>query len=249
MECVRLSYFFFNDTATTEIYTLSLHDALPISSAPRSASGPSATPMTLTGRSGSASLRSVSSSSSSPTPRESSFVPSVTISTLFTAVGSKSERAARTASRVVSYRPVPPGLSRSGMVSSLLVEQVALHAAVDLRLERPRRHRLGPVPVPLQLGGEEPQAEGEVARHQRQRALGGVPGERGAGAVAGRGLHGGGDVEDGEDPGRRGQLRELSEQRLHLGGVELQGLRGGLADPRRPGAGRRGAVGVAETGR
>src|SRR5260370_38891376 len=26
--------FFFNDTATTEIYTLSLHDALPISSAP-----------------------------------------------------------------------------------------------------------------------------------------------------------------------------------------------------------------------
>src|SRR5437667_1447101 len=28
--------FFFNDTATTEIYTLSLHDALPISSAPTS---------------------------------------------------------------------------------------------------------------------------------------------------------------------------------------------------------------------
>src|SRR2546430_11385552 len=27
-----LSCFFFNDTATTEIYTLSLHDALPISS-------------------------------------------------------------------------------------------------------------------------------------------------------------------------------------------------------------------------
>src|SRR2546428_13994546 len=27
-------FFFFNDTATTEIYTLSLHDALPISSAP-----------------------------------------------------------------------------------------------------------------------------------------------------------------------------------------------------------------------
>jgi len=25
-------FFFFNDTATTEIYTLSLHDALPISS-------------------------------------------------------------------------------------------------------------------------------------------------------------------------------------------------------------------------
>src|SRR3712207_7755338 len=28
-------YFFFNDTATTEIYTLSLHDALPISDQPR----------------------------------------------------------------------------------------------------------------------------------------------------------------------------------------------------------------------
>src|SRR3712207_8590140 len=27
---VSLLYFFFNDTATTEIYTLSLHDALPI---------------------------------------------------------------------------------------------------------------------------------------------------------------------------------------------------------------------------
>src|ERR1044072_9043077 len=26
----RIAYFFFNDTATTEIYTLSLHDALPI---------------------------------------------------------------------------------------------------------------------------------------------------------------------------------------------------------------------------
>src|SRR2546428_2953997 len=31
-----LDFFFFNDTATTEIYTLSLHDALPISPAPRS---------------------------------------------------------------------------------------------------------------------------------------------------------------------------------------------------------------------
>src|SRR3712207_7321159 len=28
-------FFFFNDTATTEIYTLSLHDALPISGADR----------------------------------------------------------------------------------------------------------------------------------------------------------------------------------------------------------------------
>ena len=28
--CTLLHHFFFNDTATTEIYTLSLHDALPI---------------------------------------------------------------------------------------------------------------------------------------------------------------------------------------------------------------------------
>src|SRR5258707_9613013 len=32
-------FFFFNDTATTEIYTLSLHDALPISSRRRDRSG------------------------------------------------------------------------------------------------------------------------------------------------------------------------------------------------------------------
>src|SRR3712207_7806926 len=30
-------FFFFNDTATTEIYTLSLHDALPICARPRTA--------------------------------------------------------------------------------------------------------------------------------------------------------------------------------------------------------------------
>src|SRR5687767_15993464 len=29
--CYHIYFFFFNDTATTEIYTLSLHDALPIS--------------------------------------------------------------------------------------------------------------------------------------------------------------------------------------------------------------------------
>src|SRR5256885_13502931 len=31
--CICFFFFFFNDTATTEIYTLSLHDALPISGA------------------------------------------------------------------------------------------------------------------------------------------------------------------------------------------------------------------------
>src|SRR2546427_6735366 len=32
--CHLSSFFFFNDTATTEIYTLSLHDALPIYATP-----------------------------------------------------------------------------------------------------------------------------------------------------------------------------------------------------------------------
>src|SRR2546430_13258357 len=49
---MRSSIFFFNDTATTDIYTLSLHDALPISvrlmtcPAPASPSRP-ATPATM----------------------------------------------------------------------------------------------------------------------------------------------------------------------------------------------------------
>src|SRR2546428_12404830 len=34
------SFFFFNDTATTEIYTLSLHDALPIFGPRRTRAGP-----------------------------------------------------------------------------------------------------------------------------------------------------------------------------------------------------------------
>src|SRR3712207_7376777 len=37
-------FFFFNDTATTEIYTLSLHDALPICSRTRRAAGRTASP-------------------------------------------------------------------------------------------------------------------------------------------------------------------------------------------------------------
>src|SRR5215813_11786485 len=36
-QSVIIFFFFFNDTATTEIYTLSLHDALPISGGPASA--------------------------------------------------------------------------------------------------------------------------------------------------------------------------------------------------------------------
>src|SRR6202023_773331 len=37
---LSLVFFFFNDTATTEIYTLSLHDALPISTWPTACGGP-----------------------------------------------------------------------------------------------------------------------------------------------------------------------------------------------------------------
>src|SRR3712207_7226758 len=40
-----LYFFFFNDTATTEIYTLSLHDALPISTGRPSAVKPAGTEM------------------------------------------------------------------------------------------------------------------------------------------------------------------------------------------------------------
>src|SRR2546429_4396849 len=34
VRCLETDFFFFNDTATTEIYTLSLHDALPILCSP-----------------------------------------------------------------------------------------------------------------------------------------------------------------------------------------------------------------------
>src|SRR5256885_6399126 len=45
MPCL-FSFFFFNDTATTEIYTLSLHDALPILSSIGLPSGPIASSAT-----------------------------------------------------------------------------------------------------------------------------------------------------------------------------------------------------------
>src|SRR3712207_9188023 len=40
----KLGFFFFNDTATTEIYTLSLHDALPISTGEVRARGVTSAP-------------------------------------------------------------------------------------------------------------------------------------------------------------------------------------------------------------
>src|SRR5256885_16845512 len=39
LRCNTFFFFFFNDTATTEIYTLSLHDALPICQQQRKALG------------------------------------------------------------------------------------------------------------------------------------------------------------------------------------------------------------------
>src|SRR3712207_9361814 len=40
ISCFLILFFFFNDTPTTEIYTLSLHDALPISPPARAEGGP-----------------------------------------------------------------------------------------------------------------------------------------------------------------------------------------------------------------
>src|SRR2546429_8277566 len=56
VSAIILTFFFFNDTATTEIYTLSLHDALPIlpsitgleASAPMSPRPRTAVPLEIT---------------------------------------------------------------------------------------------------------------------------------------------------------------------------------------------------------
>src|SRR5260370_8326510 len=69
------SFFFFNDTATTEIYPLSLHDALPIS--PRWTSlASSASPAWMRCRRRSCRPRSRRSSSSAPPPPGASVAPS-----------------------------------------------------------------------------------------------------------------------------------------------------------------------------
>src|SRR2546426_3512525 len=44
----RTFFFFFNDTATTEIYTLSLHDALPIFTKPTATGSSDGSPCSLT---------------------------------------------------------------------------------------------------------------------------------------------------------------------------------------------------------
>src|SRR2546422_5376012 len=61
-------FFFFNDTATTEIYTLSLHDALPISAGSTPATSGCGTP---TATSSCATARRTSSSRAARTSRPS----------------------------------------------------------------------------------------------------------------------------------------------------------------------------------
>src|SRR5256886_5898955 len=74
LNAVRCSFFFFNDTATTEIYTLSLHDALPISR-PHDGVRPRQEPRLLrdvprrVAGEGQARLREVPSSVGAPEPR------------------------------------------------------------------------------------------------------------------------------------------------------------------------------------
>src|SRR2546429_4283856 len=71
---VFFAFFFFNDTATTEIYTLSLHDALPISGV----SG--FTPFSLASQSTAVCSLPISSTSSSSSPcRPVNTRPSVTL--------------------------------------------------------------------------------------------------------------------------------------------------------------------------
>src|SRR2546427_3430071 len=60
------SFFFFNDTATTEIYTLSLHDALPISRRP---GPPSQTAWRWCGGSRASATRTSATASTSPVSR------------------------------------------------------------------------------------------------------------------------------------------------------------------------------------
>src|SRR3712207_8737371 len=56
--CIYVYFFFFNDTATTEIYTLSLHDALPISRSPAPAAPAPPSPPRTGRRSSAPRLRS-----------------------------------------------------------------------------------------------------------------------------------------------------------------------------------------------
>src|SRR2546421_6151997 len=79
-------FFFFNDTATTEIYTLSLHDALPISSESSTASAPDCSPVCVvpsrSGRSPVVHAASAAHISPAPSPRSLPMRRSVVVLTL-----------------------------------------------------------------------------------------------------------------------------------------------------------------------
>src|SRR5256885_11242934 len=79
-------FFFFNDTATTEIYTLSLHDALPISVRPRRRSRSSSEPTSRRACGSEAFLKSVQSAGTSD------LLPSGKISTNCKPAGMRADR-------------------------------------------------------------------------------------------------------------------------------------------------------------
>src|SRR3712207_9354611 len=90
MALVRFLYFFFNDTATTEIYTLSLHDALPISGLTGDAAS---------ARSAAAGARSAMSSASSPSSSSSGSATFAFAATLAAAAGRSEEHTSELQSR------------------------------------------------------------------------------------------------------------------------------------------------------
>src|SRR3712207_7726997 len=66
---IHIYFFFFNDTATTEIYTLSLHDALPICRRRDRAASPPAPRSTRAGAAHPSSARPSRPPSQPPSPR------------------------------------------------------------------------------------------------------------------------------------------------------------------------------------
>src|SRR4051794_3188624 len=110
----------------------------------------------------------------------------------------------------------------AGDAVELLVEDVTLRAASRVGVQLAGRDQLAPIGIAVEVVGEHPQAERVVARHQGEGGLGRVAGQGGSGAAAGRRLHGCRHVEDGEDPGRRGESRQPREEPLDGGRVQLE---------------------------
>src|SRR5215475_15357581 len=90
-----LFFFFFNDTATTEIYTLSLHDALPISTA-------TLAPIIPILRSG---LRALSASAVRTSEANDGVDVCITTSSRLTASGATSSNLRRCGGASISFEP------------------------------------------------------------------------------------------------------------------------------------------------